>query len=241
MDEKENIIKYYSKTGESLTNLTGFSFDTRVGATANAFVLLKFSIKEPLQLQLPYQKINYYFTLICVTSLSCEKVHRTFSTAIRLRESEINFVFCEWELYVCTAPEQKTENAKDGKDSMSLPSFQSLRVQQVAPTVSPVVSVGASALKCRGLHRRPAPFAREAKGLFNSGSPKSAIFSTRRGLAALSKSKNSVSCETLHILDTRVGATANAFVLLKFSIKELLQLQQRMLRLRQPSGCCPYR
>lgn len=36
------------------------------------------------------------------------------------------------------------------------------------------------------------------------------------------------------ILDTRVGATANAFVLLKFSIKELLQLQQHMLRLRQP-------
>ena len=52
----------------------------------------------------------------------------------RLRESEINFVFCEWELYVGTAPEQKTESAKDGKDSMSLPSFQSLRVQQVAPT-----------------------------------------------------------------------------------------------------------
>lgn len=51
MDEKENIIKYYIKTGEKLTNLTGFSFDTRVGATANAFVLLKFSIKEPLQLQ----------------------------------------------------------------------------------------------------------------------------------------------------------------------------------------------
>ena len=163
MDEKENIIKYYSKTGESLTNLTGFSFDTRVGATANAFVLLKFSIKEPLQQQLPHQKTNYYSTLIRVTSLSCEKVHRTFSTAIRLRESEINFVFCEWELYVCTAPEQKTESAKDGKDSMSLPSFQSLRVQQVAPTVSPVVSVGASALKCRDLHRRPAPFAREAK------------------------------------------------------------------------------
>ena len=51
MDEKENIIKYYSKTGESLTNLTGFSLDTRVGATANAFVLLKFLIKELLQLQ----------------------------------------------------------------------------------------------------------------------------------------------------------------------------------------------
>ena len=85
MDEKENIIKYYSKTGESLTNLTGFSFDTRVGATANAFVLLKFSIKEPLQQQLMHQKINYYSTLIRVTSLSCEKVHRTFSTKIKQR------------------------------------------------------------------------------------------------------------------------------------------------------------
>ena len=52
MDEKENIIKYYNKTGESLTNLTGFILDTRVGATANAFVLLKFLIKELLQLQL---------------------------------------------------------------------------------------------------------------------------------------------------------------------------------------------
>ena len=86
-----------------------------------------------------------------------------FQYISRLRESEINFVFCERVLYVCTAPEQKTKSANNGKDSMSLPLFQSLRVQQVAPTVSPVVSVGASALKCRGLHRRPAPFAREAK------------------------------------------------------------------------------
>ena len=85
MDEKENIIKYYRKTGESLTNLTGFSFDTRVGATANAFVLLKFSIKELLQQQLLHQKINYYFTLIRVTSLSYEKVHRTFSAKIKQR------------------------------------------------------------------------------------------------------------------------------------------------------------
>ena len=85
MDEKENIIKYYSKTGESLTNLTGFSLDTRVGATANAFVLLKFLIKELLQLQLSHQKINYYSTLIRVTSLSCEKVHRTFSAKIKQR------------------------------------------------------------------------------------------------------------------------------------------------------------
>ena len=52
----------------------------------------------------------------------------------RLRESEINFVFCERVLYVCTAPEQKTKSANNGRDSMSLPLFQSLRVQQVAPT-----------------------------------------------------------------------------------------------------------
>ena len=84
--------------------------------------------------------------------------------------------------------------------------------------------------ECNKLH--PPPFARGGKRF---------IYIIWRGLAALSKSKNSVSCETLHILDTRVGATANAFVLLKFSIKEPLQLQQRMLRLRQPSGCCPYR
>ena len=61
MDEKGNIIKYYRKTGESLTNLTGFSFGTRVGATANAFVLLNFSIKEPLQLQLPHEKNKLLF------------------------------------------------------------------------------------------------------------------------------------------------------------------------------------
>ena len=33
-----------------------------------------------------------------------------------------------------TAPEQKPESAKKVKDSMSLTFFQSLRVQQVAPT-----------------------------------------------------------------------------------------------------------
>ena len=228
MDEKENIIKCYRKTGESLTNLTGFSFDTRVGATANAFVLLKFLIKEPLQQQLPYQKTNYYFALIRVTSLSCEKVHRTFSAAIRLRESEINFVFCEWELYVGTAPRAKDEKRQKRQE---------LDVLAVFP-------IPPSATSCTHL-----PLQGRQIGLFNSGSPKSVIFlgrgerngafiinflkiysnteflSTRRVLAALSKSKNSVSCETLHILDTRVGATANAFVLLKFSIKELLQLQ----------------
>ena len=90
MDEKENIIKYYSKTGESLTNLTGFSLDTRVGATTNAFVLLKFLIKELLQLQLSHQKINYYSTLIRVTSLSCEKVHRTFLSHAWQRKKTLN-------------------------------------------------------------------------------------------------------------------------------------------------------
>ena len=71
MDEKENIIKYYSKTGESLTNLTGFSFDTRVGATANAFVLLKFSIKEPLQQQhtAPKAKSQFFVNSCDLTQL----------------------------------------------------------------------------------------------------------------------------------------------------------------------------
>ena len=102
MDEKENIIKYYSKTGESLTNLTGFSFDTRVGATANAFVLLKFLIKELLQLQLLHQKINYYSTLIRVTSLSCEKVHRTFSAKIKRRPFSERRQF--WTLVLAQPP-----------------------------------------------------------------------------------------------------------------------------------------
>ena len=135
MDEKGNIIKYYSKTGESLTNLTGFSFDTRVGATANAFVLFKFSIKEPLQLQ-----------------------H--------------------------TAPKAKSQFFVNSCDLTQL-------------------RKGPPDLFCQN----------KTASLFGTPS----------------------------ILDTRVGATANAFVLLKFSIKELLQQQLRMLRLRQPSGCCPYR
>ena len=52
MDEKGNMIKYYRKTGENLSTLAGFILNTRVGATANAFVLFKFLIKEPLQQQL---------------------------------------------------------------------------------------------------------------------------------------------------------------------------------------------
>ncbi len=39
---------------------------------------------------------------------------------------ELNFVFCEWELYDGTAPEQKTENAKKGLNSMFKPFFRIL-------------------------------------------------------------------------------------------------------------------
>jgi len=44
------------------------------------------------------------------------------------------------------SPEQKTKSAKKSLDIESKLFFQSLRVQQVAPTVSPDGSVGASAL-----------------------------------------------------------------------------------------------
>ena len=128
MDEKGNIIKQYRKTGESLTTLTGFIFDTRVGATANSYIQAVFQLTAPFRaqltrnsppdcfsvadlvssvrwrcfiaviilqlsqqlLQLPHQKINYYYTLIRVTSLSCEKVHRTFSTKIKKQREFYN-------------------------------------------------------------------------------------------------------------------------------------------------------
>ena len=41
----------------------------------------------------------------------------------RLRESEINFVFCEWVLYVGTAPEQKAKSAKSGLNITFKPLF----------------------------------------------------------------------------------------------------------------------
>ena len=41
MDEKENIIKYYSKTGESLTNLTGISFGHSCWRNRQRFRLIK--------------------------------------------------------------------------------------------------------------------------------------------------------------------------------------------------------
>ena len=93
-----------------------------------------------------------------------EKPNYKFLHAGRLWESEINFVFCERELYDGTAPEQNTKSAKDGKDSMSLPSFKFLRVQQVAPTVSPVGSVGASALCAEVSTGDPHPLQGRQKG-----------------------------------------------------------------------------
>ncbi len=71
MDEKGNMIKYYRKTGENLSTLAGFILNTRVGATANAFVLLKFSIKEPLQQQhtAPKAKSQFFVNSCDLTQL----------------------------------------------------------------------------------------------------------------------------------------------------------------------------
>ena len=71
-----------------------------------------------------------------------KKSNNKFLHAGRFRESEINFVFCEWELYDGTAPEQKTKSAKSSLDSMSKLLFHN-------PS------------ECNKLH--PPPFAREAK------------------------------------------------------------------------------
>lgn len=46
-----------------------------------------------------------------------------FMHANRLRESEINFAFCERELYVGTAPEQKVKSAKSGLNTTFKPLF----------------------------------------------------------------------------------------------------------------------
>ena len=58
---------------------------------------------------------------------------------------------------------------------------QSLRVQQVAPTVSPVGSVGASALCAEVSTGDPHPLQGRQKGLFNSGVlEKRELFGERR-------------------------------------------------------------
>ena len=55
----------------------------------------------------------------------------------RLRESEINFVFCEWELYVGTAPEQKTESAKSGLNITFKPLFYKCIFDFISARASP--------------------------------------------------------------------------------------------------------
>ena len=62
-----------------------------------------------------------------------EKSNYKFLHAGRLRESEINFVFCEWVLYDGTAPEQKTKSAKNGLDSMSKPFFNPSECNKLRP------------------------------------------------------------------------------------------------------------
>ena len=52
-----------------------------------------------------------------------KKPNYGFLHAVRLRESEINFVFCERVLYVGTAPEQKAKNAKSGLNITFKPLF----------------------------------------------------------------------------------------------------------------------
>ena len=59
---------------------------------------------------------------------------RLFLYADRLRESEINFVFCEWVLYVGTAPSKRRKAPKIARTRCPCKFFQSIRVQQVAPT-----------------------------------------------------------------------------------------------------------
>ena len=84
-------------------------------------------------------------------------VLKSFLMCYSLLRKVLNFVFLRTLLYDGTACEQKTENAKSTVSSITYGAFtippSTLRVA----TVSPAGSVGASALKCRGLHRRPVP------------------------------------------------------------------------------------
>ena len=56
---------------------------------------------------------------------------------MRLRESEINFVFCEWELYVGTASEQKTESTKSGLSTTFKPLFYKCIFDFISARASP--------------------------------------------------------------------------------------------------------
>ena len=47
-----------------------------------------------------------------------EKLCKQVRHAVRLLKKMQNFVFCEWELYDGTAPEQKTKSTKNPENSM---------------------------------------------------------------------------------------------------------------------------
>ena len=172
--------------------------DTRVGATANAFVLLKFSIKELLQLQqsVPTNKLLFRVNLCDLTQLRkgppdlfCQnKKQRSLRNAAFILDTRVGATANAFVLLKFSIKEL-------GQLQQSVPTNKLLfRVNLYDLTQ---LRKGPPDLFCQNKKQR---FLRNAA----------------------------------FILDTRVGATANAFVLLKFSIKELLQLQQHMLRLRQP-------
>ena len=97
-------------------------------------------------------------------SLVCRKYQIiNFYTLTDFEKVRLNFVFCERELYDGTAPEQKTESAKNGLDSMSKPFF-IIPPSAASCTHRLTCRFGRCfCTLCRGLHRRPAPFTREAK------------------------------------------------------------------------------
>jgi hypothetical protein len=111
-------------------------------------------------------------------SLVCRKYQIiNFYTLTDFEKVRLNFVFCERELYDGTAPEQKTESAKNGLDSMSKPFF-IIPPSAASCTHRLTCRFGRCfCTLCRGLHRRPAPFAREVKRF---------IYFIRRVLATLS-------------------------------------------------------
>ena len=111
-------------------------------------------------------------------SLGCRKYQIiNFYTLTDFEKVRLNFVFCERELYDGTAPEQKTESAKNGLDSMSKPFF-IIPLSATSCTHRLTCRFGRCfCTLCRCLHRRPAPFAREVKRF---------IYFIRRVLATLS-------------------------------------------------------
>ena len=81
--------------------------------------------------------------------------------------------------WYCPRAKDEKRQKKLGLDVQAF--FQSLRVQQVAPTVSPVGSVGASALCAEVSTGDPHPLQGRQKGLFNSGVlEKRELFGERR-------------------------------------------------------------